>query len=249
MERGELKESWDVNFFLQELGENIHNLSPKELLNQFYVYLISMKRMAGYKMKTVVIAFGNAGHGKDTFVDFCIKEHQYTQKGAWIAIPCKVSFADTLKEVTAILLGVPIEYCYDREKKENYTVYGKTVREWLQWLGTDICRNQMHKDIWIHRFCDKVQNQQNGTIFCADGRFINEMKVTKEKLKDTARVITVKVERPSEPVNLKHPSESEIYHADKSLFDVVIRNEGDLGSLEVLAKKFVKNHVSVVTYK
>jgi hypothetical protein len=119
---------------------------------------------------------GYIGSGKDTIANI-IRDHD----PSWEV----VKFADKLKEVAAIILGVPRKNFEDRDYKlselpDEWNVWDKrptsgghevepfynndpvmrrmTVREFLQKLGTDAIRNGLHEDTWVNAtMADYVQ--------------------------------------------------------------------------------------------
>lgn len=173
--------------------------------------------------RDVVVVCGNSKHGKDAFTDFLAEEAARCTRRA---------YADPLKEVLSQLLGVPLEYFYRQDYKATYSVYGKTLRVWLQQFGTEYCRNQIHRDIWIHRMADFVRSVSSDVVFISDGRFRNEIVTLRESLGEAAVVRSVKVVRPSQPVDLSHRSESEIYYMPDEEFDAVVVNDGSLKDLQ-----------------
>jgi len=74
-------------------------------------------------MKRVIVVSGNKTHGKNKLAEFIYE-----------LVPNSVvrAYADPLKEAVALILGIPVLWCYDQEKKETLVIYGKTLRHWLQ---------------------------------------------------------------------------------------------------------------------
>lgn len=107
-------------------------------------------------MKTTLIGLtGPMGCGKDTVADFLIKDFGFK----------KHSFALPLKQAAAAALGVGIEFFQSQEmKKQIIPHWDFTPREFLQRLGTDLIRNNIRQDFWIHRIKFELQN--------ANGEFI-----------------------------------------------------------------------------
>lgn len=87
---------------------------------------------------------GKIGSGKDTFASV-MKELQPEYK--WDVR----KVAGKLKEVASLITGVPINMWEDQEFKNSPMVgeWGMTHREFLQRLGTDGFRNNVHPDIWV----------------------------------------------------------------------------------------------------
>lgn len=175
------------------------------------------------------------------------------------------SFAKPLKEVLAIILGVPVEKFEDRDFKENYCVdfntskiykctdsnvrllsdknlskliesdsyhiiktYTLTIRQCLQYIGTQICREFISDKIWIN-----ASLKGNNLIF-SDLRFKKEF----EEL-DYHNSFRVLIERPGcTPGN--HASERQIMElkAERE-FEGYIDNDGTLKDLFCKLKKMI----------
>lgn len=186
-----------------------------------------------------VLFAGNMGHGKDTaanmMADVC------RQQGI---SHLRMAFADPIKDIALHLLGIPKEISYGTQQdKLDHHVYDKSARHWLQWIGTEMARNQIHQDIWVHRFADRALETDARVVIGSDCRFRNEMKIMREMLGDEMKLFIVKIVNSRIPVNLAHQSESEIYEVPESEFDAVIRNDKSLkdlmGHIEALAEELL----------
>ena len=122
---------------------------------------------------------GLIGSGKDTVGEILVKEYGFT----------KLSFAGTLKDMTAVLFD------WDREMLEGTTPETRAAREiidpfwteklgrdWsprigLQQMGTEIMRNNLHDSIWIHTLENKIRKLDKVVI--TDCRFPNEIDFVK----------------------------------------------------------------------
>ncbi len=122
---------------------------------------------------------GLIGSGKDTVGKVLVNEYGFT----------KLSFASTLKDVTAVLFD------WDREMLEGTTPETRAEREildpfwtdklrrdWspriaLQQMGTEIMRTHLHHDIWILTIENKLRNLDKVVI--TDCRFQNEINFIK----------------------------------------------------------------------
>ena len=120
--------------------------------------------------------------GKDTACDILVKELGFV----------KLSFAYPLKQIRDLLTnGQPTGFGYEQ-------------RELLQKLGTDIFRDQFHKDVWAIIGARNIQRHVEAgfTRLCfSDVRFQNEFDVIKEL---GGRLI--KVHRPGQHID-SHASE------------------------------------------
>jgi len=174
-------------------------------------------------------------------------------------------WAGKLKEVASILTGIPVKNFENQEFKkkklpkcwdvcatydtggtfgnedDHLPVYGEylrpmTVREFLQYLGTDALRDGLHDDVWVNALmadykpvtinwdCDgntTVEAHPNWII--TDTRFPNEINAVKQNGGVTIQVIRKK----NKAVN-DHVSEISL---DDAQFDYVIENDGTIEDL------------------
>ncbi len=118
---------------------------------------------------------GLIGSGKDTIGEILVNEFGFT----------KLSFAGTLKDMTAVLFD------WDREMLEGTTPETRAAREipdpfwsakferdWspriaLQQIGTEVMRNNLHQDIWMLTVENKMRKLDKVVI--TDCRFPNEI--------------------------------------------------------------------------
>ena len=133
-------------------------------------------------MSKILGITGLKGSGKDTIGDIICKNDESF---------VKMSFADTLKDITAILMGWDrkllqgdtIESREWREKADDYwsDVFGKmiTPRIILQQLGTEVLRNHFLQSIWVDSLKKKIMNTDKNVVI-TDVRFPNEIDAIKE---------------------------------------------------------------------
>lgn len=132
-------------------------------------------------MKIVGIV-GLAGSGKDT-VGNILEKNGFQ----------KLSFAKSLKDAISVI------FHWDRELLEGSTpesrLWREQVDQWwadklniphltprwiLQYWGTDLCRNNFHKDIWIISLERYIRSfNENAKIVITDCRFSNEIEMIK----------------------------------------------------------------------
>lgn len=158
-----------------------------------------------------IIAFsGYAGSGKDTAGGIIMQ--QQSSEG-WK----NKKFADKLRQVAALFLGLPIAYLYtdefkkstlspvwnykkqimenDENRQDSFTTQQMTGREFLQKLGTDAIRFGLHPDAWVNAlmadYIGKVS--QGGKLqmpnwVITDMRFPNEMQSVQDRNGITIRI-------------------------------------------------------------
>ena len=117
------------------------------------------------------------------------------------------------------------------EHSLDYNVYEKTARHWLQWIGTEMGRQQIHEDIWVHRFAEKALSSEAQVVIGSDCRFRNEMNLMRELLDGQMRLLIIKIVNPRVPVNLEHQSESEVFNIPEEDFDRALHNTKGLSDL------------------
>jgi len=150
--------------------------------------------------------------------------------------------AGKLKEITSIILGVPVEKFEDRNFKESYLPeiwnyvdkngFKKqmTVREFFQRLGTDAMRNGLHENVWANAFWvdyvdqkpdDRFSNIEYPNWIITDVRFLNEA----ESVINHGGIL-IRVNRGGDTGN--HPSETGL---DDWEFEYIIDNNGTISDL------------------
>lgn len=121
---------------------------------------------------------GFAGSGKSTAANFLVREHGFT----------RLSFATAVKDITAILFG------WDRERLNGTTPQDRLWREepdlfwsarmqrpWtpriaLQFVGTDLCRQHVHENIWAEQVVAQIRRLgPTAKVIIDDVRFVNEI--------------------------------------------------------------------------
>lgn len=181
-------------------------------------------------------------------------------------------FAGKLKTTASLLTGIPVEKFEDQEFKKTYLgeEWGSirknplqaipvfkdiqfnemmTVREFLQILGTEAMRDNLHENVWVNAlFADYKKeltfcgiDNKGGLVQCAkypnwiitDMRFENELESVVLR-----NGITIRVVRPGTAVGT-HPSETAL---DDTEFHYNIINNGTIEDLvekvrEVLIKE------------
>ncbi|MHA2063122.1 MAG: deoxynucleotide monophosphate kinase family protein [Candidatus Thorarchaeota archaeon] len=114
-----------------------------------------------------------------------------------------VHFADALKKACNIIFGIPLEDMETEEGKQKLTHvrwpqhadgdHGyvpfsaedgdverfMTVREILQFVGTDLFRNQIDPDVWVESVFRQPWNEDD-IIIIADARFPNEAEIARK---------------------------------------------------------------------
>ena len=153
---------------------------------------------------------GKKQSGKDTFARFLRAiDGDYEVK----------KFAGKLKEVASVLTGYPMWAWEDEEYKNRQlgsTFNNWSLRELLQYLGTEIFRNNLNNDIWVNLLFDSYSQGDKWII--TDVRFPNELKA----IQDRGGII-IKMERKTTDSLDTHISEA---FSEKFEYDYVVKNDG-----------------------
>jgi hypothetical protein len=174
-------------------------------------------------MTKIIGLTGRAGAGKDTAASLFEDE------------AVMLSFAKPLKEAVQILFNFTYDQLYDPIKKEEIDVrWGKSPRQILQYIGTNVLRENINKDIFIINMEERIKEAMKLSkkyIFITDVRFDNEACLIKalgghvlEIVRDTTSTI-----------HTDHPTEQGI---SDFLVDARIYNDGSIEDLrnKILSK-------------
>lgn len=194
-------------------------------------------------------------------------------------------FAGKLKQIATMLTGIPVEDFESQEVKASFlpkewnyfveenvkkaleegkwdeavnSVKQMTVREFLQRLGTEAVRNNLHNNAWVNAlFADYKPiegwpeygtDEKGGTVpigyntiypdwLITDTRFPNEAHAIKDR-----NGLVIRVERKLDTVSYqtleqRHPSETSL---DDWKFDYIIYNDGTMKELEKKVKTMME---------
>jgi hypothetical protein len=120
------------------------------------------------QMNNIIGITGKKFHGKDTIGDYYVKKG-YT----------RIAFADTLKEACKLIFGLTHEQLYGDKKEVIDEYWKKTPREIMQYVGTDLFRNQFDENIWINSLRRKMISSDKKYVI-TDVRFDNEATMIKD---------------------------------------------------------------------
>lgn len=131
-------------------------------------------------MKKLIGICGYAGAGKDTLASILVE--QGFKKGSF-AKPLKDAVSAIFGWDRELLEGLTKESREFREKVDTQwsTIMGRdiTPRYMMQYFGTEICRDMIHKEIWINSFKNRYFNSTD-SIVISDVRFVNEAVAIKQ---------------------------------------------------------------------
>ena len=202
-------------------------------------------------MKNVVMLVGAAGSGKDTAAEAIMK-----------AIPscADVKFASVLKQTCCLLFGWDLhKLTHDLEYKQEEAFYpdGEPVRltedgrvmtrrDLMQYLGTDLFRNQVRDDIWVRSAIAEMERieARNGppTLWVlTDTRFQNEFDLMES---EADNLLVIQLQREDHEIEeASHESEQGWKHFPAH--EVIICPSGHTEALGVeavdLARAFLRD--------
>ena len=194
------------------------------------------------KMSILCVA-GSKGCGKDTLCDYLVEHHGFT----------KFAFADALKEVSLHLIRatwpslshLTLDDMYDREAKEkiypDILFAGRpfSIRWYLQYVGTEVIRNHLDKDIWVRTVIGKIQRllekDPEARVCISDCRFDNEVRCIKQAFGST-RVQALRLTRTTE----SSPTEAKVHASEVQDFEVdaTFANDGPKDALFAFSKSY-----------
>ena len=161
---------------------------------------------------------GKKGSGKDAIGQILTEEFGYR----------RYAFADSLKSICKELFGFNHEQLHGNLKEEKDSYWGVSPREVLQFVGSELFRDQMStlipslgKDFWVRSLERKLVSTEK--ICVTDVRFENEAEMVRSL---GGRII--KVVRPCLVSQDEHQSENAEIEAD-----LIVVNDGTLEDLRI----------------
>ena len=171
-----------------------------------------------FSRDVAVCLMGKAGSGKDSVAEYLTKKKGFQ----------RMAFADPLRDIIQLSFVLDHDSVWDRVKREQPLIFALqwTVRKLLQFIGTELFRNQIFEPIWVRNLRQRLEPGTNYVI--TDARFPNEIKGMKEHFGEN--VLFVEVRRPGyegKDVGIpNHESEKHVL-----ISDIIIENDGTLNEL------------------
>lgn len=160
---------------------------------------------------TVIGIAGPARCGKDTTAGYIVELFPQFDK---------MSFADPIKDMLRIGLGLSYEQLFGGiEKEQNDERYECSPRHLMQTLGTEWGRQMIHGDIWVNAMASRVDGHN---VIIPDVRFDNEADFIRER-----GVLVHIVGRGG--IGGDHKSESGVAIKDG---DLLLKNDGSVEQLQ-----------------
>ncbi len=178
-----------------------------------------------------------------------------------------IHFADALKKACHIIFGIPLEDMETEEGKQKLTHIlwpqktefngwvacdgipeaidyqprnaglPMTVREVLQFVGTDLFRNQICSDVWVESVFRRPREDRD-IVIIADARFPNEARFALKY------GMLIKIERDTNLEGDGH--DSEIALDDYNDYHHIIKNNGSFDNLRQQLKTILYEHKLVI---
>lgn len=170
-------------------------------------------------MSQVVIGLAaRAGHGKSTAATWL--QEQY---GAKVR-----SFAYPLKEMARRIYDLAWEQLYGTQAQKDAIDprYGKSGRQLLQFLGTEVCRDVLGADIWVETLFRQLSGKA-GVFVIEDVRFPNEAKAIQARGGRVIKLVCPDAPPPQDP---NHASEAgvDLIDADVTITSTRVQGVEDL---------------------
>ena len=133
------------------------------------------------KMPNIVGVTGRKYNGKDTLGNYLVSQHGYK----------RLAFADALKDACRCVFGFDDEQLYGGKKEEIDEFWRTSPRIALQYIGTELFRNQLNQimphvehNIWVEVIRRKIikerQINPDTKFVITDVRFPNEINMVRD---------------------------------------------------------------------
>lgn len=141
----------------------------------------------------IILIAGWSHAGKDSVAKILVESYTFQ----------KVAFADPIKHQVARDLEIPLEWCYDQEKKAALLPGNteKTLRDELIRVGE--AGREVDKEVWARALSEKLQKAiQRGKrkFVISDWRHMEELWAL-QKCIPSALIVPTRVERPSQIIS------------------------------------------------
>lgn len=181
----------------------------------------------------IVLIAGWSHAGKDSVAKILVESYDFQ----------KLAFADPIKHQVAHDLEIPLEWCYDQEKKASPLPggAGRTLRDELIRVGETA--REKDKGVWARAVGEKIQRaiaKGKQKFVISDWRHLEEL-LALQKAVPTACLLPTRVERPSQILS-PVPDKTE-YGLLGFPFFTVFHNTGTIARLVIQVAEFVESTV------
>lgn len=148
----------------------------------------------------IIGIIGKKGSGKDTMADYLVKQYEFKQ----------FTYAEPLKKICQELFSLTDEQVNCPHLKEVIDErWGKTPREILQQIGTDLFRKHYDENIWVNILKEKIKlDVKTKNIVVSDIRHQNEL----DNITQFENCVVFHIERPSLQNTDTHSTENNVFH-------------------------------------
>lgn len=180
--------------------------------------------------KAVIVLLSGWSHsGKDSVAKILVESYEFQ----------KLAFADLVKQKVAKELSIPLEWCYDQEKKKAPLESDptRTIREELIRVGEGAKKED--PTIWAKQVAERIiksASRGQRRFVISDWRSLEEL-WTVQKLCADMCLVPVRIERPSQLVS-PVPDITE-YSLLGFPFRIIIKNSGSLSKLCTEVEHFI----------
>lgn len=184
----------------------------------------------------IVLISGWSHAGKDSVAKILVESYEFQ----------KVAFADPIKHQVARELDIPLEWCYDQERKAALLPNNseRTLREELIRVA-ELARDR-DKEVWGRAVGEKIQKaiQRGKRLFViSDWRHLEEL-FALQKTIPSACIVPIRVERPSQILS-PVPDRTE-YGLLGFPFWRVIQNNGTILHLVAQVTELVEQDIPMI---
>jgi len=182
----------------------------------------------------IIGLLGEKQHGKTTSANYIIQKYNFLE----------ISYADPLKKGIKEIFGLSNFQLYNDHGKEQIDLeYGVSTRQIMQFIGTDIFRNQINlllphigNNFWINRLYRHIQNNP-GNYIISDCRFQNEV----DQIHNLGGIV-IKIFNPNIISSDTHLSETNVQLIDN--YDYLLINNDTLDQLYLNLDNIMDNITS-----
>jgi hypothetical protein len=175
---------------------------------------------------------GKAGSGKDTIGDYLVTRYKFQ----------RIALADPIKRLVKDIFVLDDHTVYDRVAREqqlkNWPDW--TVRKLLQFIGTELFRNNVDDAIWVKSLWLRIVENPDINYVVTDVRFPNELKYFQDNAKPGEFMFIKVVREGCNGVVGLQSHASEAYDLDA---EYVIDNNGTFENLYNKIDEIVKGKI------
>lgn len=116
----------------------------------------------------IIGIFGKKGHGKDTIADYLVETYQFH----------KLTYAEPIKKICKDIFSLTNDQLINHDLKERVDPrWGKSPREIMQLIGTDLFRKTFSDNIWVNILREKAKQLllEGKNLVISDIRHKNEL--------------------------------------------------------------------------